>query len=128
MIRIVSFPYSRDIPVEFVDYIIDARAFVNPKSTERLQRKTGRDNEYKNLLFLNPQNREAIVQVKSYVKELAEEYDNFSIGVGCFNGTHRSVAVADFCAKFLRRRGYDVDVFHIALGITPEGLVKSAGV
>ena len=120
MIRVVSFPYSRGVPWEYLDHIIDVRTLTNPRASKRLARKNGRDKEYSNLLLAHRENRESVAYIRSQVKQLASEYDNIGIGVGCKYGTHRSVAIAEYITSVLEKEGHEVKLFHIALGVVPK--------
>ena len=114
MITVMSFDIYNGLPDE-VDCLIDARTLQNPAPHPRFYNKNGLNKEYQGLLFSMKHNQEALNEAKKFARRQAWEDNDVCIGVCCERGLFRSVAVAERVARFLKKEGYDVKVFHVAV-------------
>jgi len=110
MIKIVSFGVKhRKAPPGFA--VFDCTTLKNPHSIPELRAKTGLDKEVRdyvigNAVRFNDIVADALAVVERGVPRLA---------FACVGGKHRSVAVAEQTAGFLRQSGHEVELKHLEL-------------
>lgn len=114
--EIMSFGYKRGIPRE-ADLVFDVRFLPNPFYMEELCRHTGLDADVRDFVMNHPVTQEFMDKVKDMLAFLLPHYQEegkhrLVIAVGCTGGAHRSVAIAEAIAEFLRQKKYQVDVNH----------------
>ncbi len=115
-VQFVSFGHKYGVPRE-VDLLFDVRHLPNPYFVKDLKHLPGTD---KNVIgFLQKQ-----AEVKETGRRFAEllEYllplykregkSYLTIGIGCTGGRHRSVFLANFIAKALKKDSLDISVVH----------------
>ena len=92
--------------------LIDCRVLPNPHNDPLLRTLTG----------LDPRVQHHVVQSKSTVDHLFKQAlddltpaNNHTVVFSCFGGRHRSVAVAELFAKYLREKGWKVMTEHVTL-------------
>lgn len=120
-ITIVSFGFRRGVPEEHVlaqkprpTRLVDARDMRNPHKLASLRELTGKDKDVQDYVERDPKFEG---KLNAMVTELA---DNEVVFIGCFGGRHRSVALAEAAARFLRVRGTEVAVVHRELASAAE--------
>lgn len=111
-----SFGFKQGITVD-ADTVVDVRCFRNPYYVSELKDLTGLDEPVRDYVM----NTE---EVKVYLEKLYDMLDymlpmyvkegksQFTIGIGCTGGHHRSVVIAEELGRHLKENGYDVLVLH----------------
>lgn len=112
-VSVVSFGFKNGVP-RVVDLVYDVRFLPNPHWVPELRALNGLDREVREHVFGAPDAEEFLARVESMLDFLIPRYAGegktyLTIGVGCTGGHHRSVAIAEAMADWLRERG-DVDV------------------
>ena len=120
LVTITSFGYKYGTPVD-ADILMDVRFLPNPHYIEELRHFHGREEPVRQFVM---NRKETQTFVKKFFDLLAfllphyiEEGKSYlNIAIGCTGGTHRSVAIAEETVKFLKKRGYSVNVRHRDIG------------
>lgn len=115
-IRVLSFGYRFGLPLD-ADLVFDVRFLPNPHWVEKLRPHTGLEPEVRDYVFGSPLSQEYLERLQSlllfmlpgFVKEGKTQ---LVLAFGCTGGRHRSVAMAEATAAFLRNQGYRVQVEH----------------
>lgn len=115
-IVIVSFGYKYGIPLDS-DLILDTRFLPNPFYIDSLRNKTGKSQKVRNYVLHSGDTREfldRLSQLADYLipKFIAEGKSYVTLSIGCTGGKHRSVVIADELRDYLRRKRYDIKVYH----------------
>lgn len=97
--------------------MFDVRFLPNPFYMEELCHHTGLDADVRDFVMNHPVTQEFMAKVKDMLTFLLPHYQEegkhrLVIAVGCTGGAHRSVAIAEAIAEFMRQSGYQVDVNH----------------
>ena len=114
---VTSFGYKHGLPLD-VDLVVDCRFLPNPHWVEELRPHTGKDTDVRDYVLRFPETGEFLDRLDSLLELLlpayvAEGKSYLTIAMGCTGGRHRSVAIAESLAKFLKDRpGADVRVIH----------------
>jgi UPF0042 nucleotide-binding protein len=113
---ITSFGYKHGMPLD-VDLVIDVRFLPNPHWVEDLRPLTGLDEPVRTYVFDQPATAEFLERFEHLLEMLVPAYASegksyLSIAIGCTGGHHRSVAIAEELAGWLRRAGYEPRVTH----------------
>lgn len=116
LINVVAFGFKYGIPID-ADLVFDVRFLPNPFYMEELCRHTGLDADVRDFVMNHPVTQEFMDKVKDMLAFLLPHYQEegkhrLVIAVGCTGGAHRSVAIAEAIAEFLRQKKYQVDVNH----------------
>lgn len=111
----MSFGHKYSIPLD-VDLVLDTRALPNPYWVESLRSYTGLDQpiiDYFEKLEITKETFDKMVQyLDFYLKKVQEDgRGNYTIGVCCSGGRHRSVYFADQLAKHYKKL-YNVTTIH----------------
>jgi len=115
-VEVMSFGFKRGLPREG-DLVFDVRFLPNPFYIPELGHHTGLDADVREFVLKNPVTEEFLAKVTDMVKFLLPNYINegkhrLVIAIGCTGGAHRSVAIAEYIAGFLKENGYAVSVNH----------------
>ncbi len=115
-ISVMSFSYRRGLPRE-ADLVFDVRFLKNPHYEPALKLLTGCDPAVAAFVASDPGYRPFLDGLKSLVEPLLPRFDAegksyLTIAVGCTGGRHRSVAVAEELADWLRGAGRSVTLSH----------------
>jgi UPF0042 nucleotide-binding protein len=115
-IAVTSFSFRRGLPRE-ADLVFDARFLKNPHYVPDLEPLTGRDAAVVAFIETDPDYRPFIGRLQDLVGPLLPRFDAegksyLTIAVGCTGGRHRSVAVAEALADWLRKAGRSVTLSH----------------
>lgn len=78
--------------------VFDARTLNNPHSDRSLRRLTGRDQAVQTVVWYEPEAKRMVRQAVSYLRANPTGY----VAFGCSYGKHRSVALAEMTADYLR--------------------------
>lgn len=125
LISVISFGYKYGVPAD-ADFVVDVRFLPNPHYIERLRPFTGRDPKVRSFVMKRPETKEFLGHFLPTLAFLIPNYmkegkTHFTIAVGCTGGTHRSVALADRIAKYLKKEGYHVIARHRDIGRETTG-------
>lgn len=115
-VTVYSFGFKHGAPID-ADLVMDVRFLPNPYYDPELRHMTGLDAPVRDFVMLRDETIEftkrwhALLDVvmPGYV---AEGKQQLAIGVGCTGGQHRSVALAEATADYLKSKGYRVSVAH----------------
>jgi len=113
---VTSFSYRRGLPRE-ADLVFDARFLINPHYVPELRGLTGRDEAVRSYVEADAGFSQFFAALTDLLGPLlprfaAEGKSYLTIAVGCTGGRHRSVAIAEKLAQWLRDRGQNVDLRH----------------
>ena len=115
-LSVMSFSYRRGLPRE-ADLVFDVRFLKNPHYDPALKPLTGSDPAVAAFVAGDPGYRPFLDGLKGLIGPLlprfeAEGKSYLTIAVGCTGGRHRSVAVAEELADWLRGAGRSVTLSH----------------
>ncbi|HRE01399.1 MAG TPA: RNase adapter RapZ, partial [Ilumatobacteraceae bacterium] len=99
------------------DVVMDVRFLPNPHWVEELRPLTGLDEPLRRYVLDQPVTGEFLRRFEDLLELLVPAYINegksyLSIAIGCTGGQHRSVAIAEELAQWLRRIGHTPRVAH----------------
>ncbi len=119
-VAVTSFGYKHGLPLD-VDLVMDVRFLPNPHWVEALRPLTGLDDEVRDYVLGQPDTAEFLQRFEHLLELLLPAYElegksYLSLAVGCTGGRHRSVALAEELARWLRARGYGPRVTHRDVG------------
>lgn len=115
-ISVMSFSFRRGLPRE-ADLVFDARFLKNPHYEPTLRPLTGRDPAVAAFIATDPDYGPFVDRLKGLIGPLLPRFDAegksyLTIAVGCTGGRHRSVALAEELAEWLRSAGRSVTLSH----------------
>jgi UPF0042 nucleotide-binding protein len=115
-LSVMSFSFRRGLPRE-ADLVFDVRFLKNPHYEPTLKPLTGRDAAVAAFIAADPDYRPFLDRLKGLIGPLLPRFDAegksyLTIAIGCTGGRHRSVAVAEELADWLRDRGRSVTLSH----------------
>lgn len=113
---VMSFGFRHGIPLD-VDLVMDVRFLPNPHWIEHLRPHTGLDADVRDYVLGQQITAEFLTRFNGLLELLlpayvAEGKSYLSIAFGCTGGHHRSVAIAEETASWLRTIGYRPRVTH----------------
>jgi UPF0042 nucleotide-binding protein len=123
-ISVMSFSFRRGLPRE-ADLVFDVRFLKNPHYDPVLKPLTGRDPAVAAFIATDPDYRPFLERLKALIGPLLPRFDAegksyLTIAVGCTGGKHRSVALAEEIAGWLRSAGRSVTLSHRDVGAAGE--------
>lgn len=115
-INLLSFGYKMGMPLD-ADIVMDVRFLPNPFYDPLMQKMTGKDREVINFVLDSPVtksfNRRFINLLKYLIPYYIEEgKTNLTVAIGCTGGQHRSVVLAEYTGRQLKKMGYNVIIRH----------------
>lgn len=115
-VNVVSFGFKYGLPIE-ADLVFDVRFLPNPYYVAELRKQTGLDAGVKGYLAQFPETEQFLNYLDQMIGFLLPLYveegkSALVIAVGCTGGQHRSVAVTQALAEFIRQQGYQVSEQH----------------
>jgi len=115
-LSVMSFSYRRGLPRE-ADLVFDVRFLKNPHYEPALKPLTGRNAAVAAYVAEDPDYRPFFNGLKTLIEPLLPRFDAegksyLTIAIGCTGGRHRSVAVAEELAGWLRGAGRSVTLSH----------------
>jgi RNase adapter protein RapZ len=122
-VTVMSFGYKHGVPVD-ADLVWDVRFLPNPNWVARLRRLDGRKPAVARYVLNSPLTKTYLEKEKDLLSFLLDAFARegksyLTIAVGCTGGRHRSVAIAEAVARFIRsRRHGDVRIIHRDLALT----------
>ena len=116
LVSVESFAYPKGVPND-ADLVIDCRFLPNPHWNEDLREHDGRENSVQQWLGDQPITDVAYEQLRSFLATAIPGYLHegrayLNLALGCTGGKHRSVAMAERFAAWLRGEGYTVRLRH----------------
>jgi UPF0042 nucleotide-binding protein len=123
-ISVMSFSFRRGLPRE-ADLVFDVRFLKNPHYDPVLKPMTGRDPAVAAFIATDPDYRPFVDNLQALIGPLLPRFDAegksyLTIAIGCTGGRHRSVALAEELADWLRSRGRSVTLSHRDVGAAGE--------
>ena len=120
-VTVYSFGFKHGAPLD-ADLVIDVRFLPNPYYDPELRHLTGLDAPVRDYVLYRKETEEFLTcwrglldcVMPGYVKEGKQQ---LAIAVGCTGGQHRSVAIAESTADYLRSHGYRVSIAHRDLSL-----------
>jgi RNase adapter protein RapZ len=115
-ISVTSFSFRRGLPRE-ADLVFDVRFLKNPHYDPKLKPMTGVDPEVVAFIATDPDFEPFMGRLEGMIGPLLPRFDAegksyLTIAVGCTGGRHRSVAIAERLAGWLRGAGRSVTLSH----------------
>jgi len=115
-IAVMSFSYRRGVPRE-ADLVFDVRFLKNPHYVPELKALTGAERPVAAFIESDPDYEPFIGRLEGLIGPLLPRFDSegksyLTIAVGCTGGRHRSIAVAERLAHWLRSVGRSVTLMH----------------
>jgi UPF0042 nucleotide-binding protein len=115
-VRVSSFGYMHGLPLD-VDIVLDCRFLPNPHWVPELRPLTGRDAPVRDYVLGQDMTADFLTRLRSLLDMLlpayrAEGKTYLTIAFGCTGGRHRSVAIAEEVAGWVRDAGTDPQVSH----------------
>jgi len=115
-IAVMSFSYRRGLPRE-ADLVFDVRFLRNPHYVPELKPLTGLDRSVVAFIETDSGYRPFLDSLQSLIGPLLPRFDAegksyLTIAIGCTGGRHRSVAIAEHLADWLRSAGRSVSLLH----------------
>ncbi len=116
MITVMSFGYKYGMPLD-ADLVIDVRFLPNPHYIESLRHFDGTNGNVCEFVLDRAESQTFLRKFKGLLAFLLPRYvsegkTHLTVAIGCTGGTHRSVAIAEEIAKFLRDKEYNVVLRH----------------
>ena len=111
-VNLISFGYRSGVPNE-ADIVFDAREITNPQDTKSLRHLRGTDVAVQKRVLNHPVAHRILADANAEVmaKQQSGEQEVF-LGIGCWMGRHRSVALVEILAEQMVAAGHDVRVEH----------------
>ena len=115
-ISVMSFSFRRGLPRE-ADLVFDVRFLKNPHYDAKLKPMTGVDPEVVAFIATDPDFEPFMGRLEGMIGPLLPRFDAegksyLTVAVGCTGGRHRSVAIAERLAGWLRGAGRSVTLSH----------------
>jgi UPF0042 nucleotide-binding protein len=121
-VTVMSFGYKHGLPMH-ADLVWDVRFLPNPNWVARLRRLDGRKPAVARYVLNSPLTKAFLEKEKDLLSFLLDAFARegksyLTIAVGCTGGRHRSVAIAEAVARFIRsRRRGEVRIVHRDLAL-----------
>jgi UPF0042 nucleotide-binding protein len=116
-IQLISFGFKYGVPLE-ADLVFDVRFMQNPYYVEELRQLSGLTGAVRDFVLDQPTTRRFLELLRDFLEfsvpaYVSEGKSRLTIGIGCTGGYHRSIAIAEEVAAWLRERDLgSVAVFH----------------
>jgi UPF0042 nucleotide-binding protein len=115
-IVVVSFGYKYGVPLD-ADLIFDTRFLPNPFYIDQLRNKSGKSRPVREYVLRFEETQEFLGRLLAFLEYLvpkfvAEGKSYLTIALGCTGGRHRSVVMAEELRGYLRKKRYDIKVYH----------------
>jgi UPF0042 nucleotide-binding protein len=121
VVNVLSFGFKHGTPRD-ADLVLDVRFLPNPHWIDELRPLTGRDAPVADYVFDQPLTKEFVTRLFDLLDVMVPGFIDdgkryLTIAIGCTGGRHRSVALAERTAEFLRRFDVVVQVDHRDCGL-----------
>lgn len=106
-VNVMSFGFKHGIPID-ADLVFDVRFLKNPYYEESLRHKTGLQQEVSSFVLALDETQILIEKLKDLFQFMIPQYKNegksqLVIAFGCTGGQHRSVTLAEYFGKALKK-------------------------
>lgn len=110
IVSFTSFGYKVNVPQD-IETVFDVRSLPNPYWVPELRELNGLDKPVRDYVLNAPETKEflkhVIAYLDFYLEELSKkERKHANIGIACSGGQHRSVAIAEYLAKYYSEKYY----------------------
>lgn len=124
-VTVYSFGFKHGAPID-ADVVIDVRFLPNPYYDLSLRSLTGLDQPVCDFVLYRPETEEFQARWRSLLDcvmpgYVAEGKQQLALAIGCTGGQHRSVALAESTADYLKAKGYRISIAHRDLKLA-EGI------
>src|SRR5690606_30443404 len=114
-VHTVSFGFKYGIPID-ADLVFDVRFLPNPHYVDHLQPLTGLNPDVSSYVFKWSDTQKFLEKITDLLRFMLPQYkregkSQLVIAIGCTGGQHRSVALAEYFAKFFEN-DYHTQVTH----------------
>ncbi len=117
-VSLISFGFKYGTPLD-VDMLLDVRFLPNPHYDPELRPLTGHDEPVRDAVLGQHDTKEFLARLHDLLTFLVPRYaaegkTYFTLGIGCTGGRHRSVAIVEDLARYLKEEGVDgpeIDLF-----------------
>ena len=111
-----SFGFKYGVPGD-VNMMWDVRFLPNPYWVDGLRSKTGRVDEVAAYVLESHQGKDFLTLLKPMITFLIEQSSkadkkSLRIGIGCTGGRHRSVAMTEALADYIKSLPIELSIFH----------------
>jgi UPF0042 nucleotide-binding protein len=115
-IAVVSFGYKYGLPLES-DLIFDTRFLPNPFYVDTLRDKSGRSARVRDFILRSDETKSFLKNLYQFMdylipKFISEGKSYLTIAIGCTGGKHRAVVIADKIGEYIRKKKYDIRIYH----------------
>lgn len=115
-VTLTSFGFKYGVP-QNIDLLFDVRFLPNPHFVPALRALTGKNRKVAAFVLGHPETREFLGKVKDLLAFLLplytrEDRSYLSIAIGCTGGNHRSPAIVEELARFLKKSAVALQVIH----------------
>ncbi|MAD60493.1 MAG: hypothetical protein CMH49_03125 [Myxococcales bacterium] len=115
-LQVMSFGFRHGLPRES-DIVWDVRFLPNPHFDPKLRSLSGLDQPVKERVLTHQATQNLLQRLQPLLAESLPAYERegksyLTIAIGCTGGHHRSVAVAEAIAAFLRLEGWSPKIRH----------------
>jgi UPF0042 nucleotide-binding protein len=115
-ILILTFGYKYGIPIQ-ADIVLDVRFIPNPFYEEELVDSNGSSEKVKDYVLKFNETKEFLRRLEDFILYLIPYYiregkSYLTVALGCTGGKHRSVAIGEILASFLKGKGYSIELEH----------------
>ncbi len=116
-IQIISFGFKYGLPLE-ADLVFDVRFMQNPYYVDELRALSGLTEEVREFVLGQPTTEAFLAFLHEFLAFVVPAYvgegkTRLTIGIGCTGGYHRSIAIGEALAAWLREQDFGtVAVFH----------------
>jgi len=115
-ILILTFGYKYGIPIQS-DIVLDVRFIPNPFYEEELVDSNGSSEKVKDYVLKFNETKEFLRRLEDFILYLIPYYiregkSYLTVALGCTGGKHRSVAIGEILASFLKGKGYSIELEH----------------
>jgi UPF0042 nucleotide-binding protein len=116
VVNITSFGFRYGTP-QSVELLFDMRFLPNPYFEQELRALTGLDERVASYVLDSERGGEFLARLEGFLGYVLPMYDEegkayVTIGIGCTGGKHRSVAMTEALASWLKELGREVNVEH----------------
>ena len=117
-VSLISFGFKHGTPLD-VDMLLDVRFLPNPHYDPELRPLTGHDEPVRDAVLGQKDTKEFLARLRDLLAFLIPRYaaegkTYFTLGIGCTGGRHRSVAIVEDLARYLKEEGAsgpEIDLF-----------------
>jgi RNase adapter protein RapZ len=115
-ISIVTFGYKYGVPYN-IDLLFDIRFLPNPHFVDELRKLTGLDKKVVDYVQGSEISKKFLKLLLNFIEFLIPQYEYegktyLTIAIGCTGGRHRSVAIGEEVARFVKNLGYSPMMTH----------------